>query len=269
MGGPSTLILSICAGLLLVHSAHAETTSASGAEEITTLPATITQPGTYYLSQNLQVNIAGGYHVPALLINASDVTIDLNGHTITNLGAGPDGWSRGITAYDRHNITIKNGTLIGFHFGIILESNPLDDRSKSSGHLIENIYATNCNFVGVAVCGGDSIVRRCRFNKIGGNSVRNDFWPTAVVVFGNNHRVLDCDIGAGISNTFGEGTVGILCASTVDTILEGNRVTGVTHAIAYRAGMSALFKYRDTLTGFGISIPYWVGPGAVDAGGNN
>jgi hypothetical protein len=263
------LLLCACATLLPLLSAHGETTSASGAEEIAALPATITQPGTYYLSQNLQVNINTGYHVPALLINASDVTVDLNGHTITNVGAAPDGWSRGITANDRHNITIRNGTLIGFHMGILFESTPLDDSSKSSGHLIENIYVTNCNFAGVAITGGHSIVRRCRFNKIGGNSVRNDFWPTAVAVFGPNHRVLDCDVGQVIVNAWGGGTTGILCAFSTDTILEGNRITQVTHAISYRPGTAGLFKYRDTLSGFGIAIPYFVGPEAVDAGGNN
>jgi hypothetical protein len=156
---------------------------------------------------------------------------------------------------------------MGFHFGIIMEGNPLTDANASSGHLVEDIYVTKCNFMGIALTGGHGTVRRCRVNKVGGNSVRNDFWPTGITVVGPNQRVLDCDIGEGLVNTWGGGTTGILCLNTTDAILEGNRVCQVTHAIAYNG--TSTFKYRDTLTGFGMAIPYYVGSGGVDAGGNN
>lgn len=259
------LLLWSLATVLLVQTSRAETTSVSGAEEITTLPATITLPGTYYLKQNLQVNMTG--QGAALSVEANDVTIDLNGHTITNLAAAPSVATFGIHSFNKNNITVRNGTIIGFQIAVCLESVPVDDSTLSSGHLVEDIYASKCNFMGVAVTGGNGTVRRCRFTRIGGTSVRNDFWPSAVAVAGPNQRVLDCDIGDTIPSAFGGGTTGILCVTTTDAILEGNRVCQVTHAIAYNG--TATLKYRGTLTGFGMAIPYWVGSGGVDAGGNN
>jgi hypothetical protein len=257
------VLLSLFASFLLVHPAHGETTSASGAEEITTLPATITQPGTYYLKQNFQVNMTGG---DVLLINASDVTVDLNGHTISNLAAGPPVTARAIHAYNRENITIRNGKISGFHRGINLESDPVTNSTLSSGHLVEDIYVTRCNFLGITICGGNGTIRRCRFSKIGGTSTNNGIWPSAIIVAGPNQRVLDCDIGEGLANAWGGGSTGILCHTTTDAILEGNRISQVTHAIAYLS--TATFKYRDTLTGTMV-VPYWVGSGGIDAGGNN
>jgi hypothetical protein len=253
----------MCASFLLVHSASGETTSASGAEEITTLPATITLPGTYYLKQNFQVNMVSG---DALLINASDVTVDFNGHTISNLAAGPTVTARAVRAINRNNITIRNGRIIGFNRGIEIESHPHTDSNVSSGHLVEDIYVSRCNFVGVIVAGGNGTVRRCRFDKIGGLSTYHPLWPTAIMISGVNQRVLDCDIGEGLPNAGGGGSTGILCHTTTDAILEGNRISQVTHAVAYLN--TATFKYRDTLTG-AMAIPYWVGSGGIDAGGNN
>jgi len=51
------------------------------------------------------------------IVDADNITIDLNGHTIT----GPSsGFNIGVSI-DRHNgVTVKNGTITGFAFGIIL-----------------------------------------------------------------------------------------------------------------------------------------------------
>jgi hypothetical protein len=258
-------LLSLLAALLLVPTSRAETTSASGAEEITSLPATITLPGTYYLRQNLQVNMTAPG--AALLIQADDVTIDLNGHTITNLAAGPQVWTEGIHGRNRKNVIVRNGTVVGFQIGVDFDSDSLTDSALSSGHLVEDVHVTKCNCFGIVLTGGNGTVRRCRLDKIGGNSLRNDYWPSAIAIVGPNQRVLDCDIGETLVNAWGGGTVGILCLNTTDAILEGNRVCQVTHAIAYNG--ASTFKYRNTLTGFGMTIPYWVGSGGVDAGGNN
>jgi hypothetical protein len=52
---------------------------------IISLPFTASQPGSYYLTANLS-STAGG-----IRITAADVTIDLNGFTITGPGAGSSG----------------------------------------------------------------------------------------------------------------------------------------------------------------------------------
>jgi hypothetical protein len=256
------LLLSACTGIFLAQTCPAETTPASGAQEIASLPGTITQPGTYYLKQDFQVNMVSGV---ALSINASDVTVDMNGHTISNLAVGSQVTARGIHSYNQSNITIRNGKIIGFHHGMNLEADNVTN-PVVFGHLVEDMYVTSCNFLGLVVCGSNSTVRRCRVNKIGGTSTNNAIWPASIIVTGKSPRVLDCDVGEGVANAWGSGTTGIVCHTTTDAIIEGNRVAQVTHAIAYIG--AATFKYRDTLTG-AMAIPYLVGSGGIDAGGNN
>lgn len=69
---------------------------------------TITQPGTYYLTQDIN---AGGS--TAVTIQSNNVTLDLNGHTITGTGYM-------ITGINYTNIRVTNGTLSGGTFGCYL-----------------------------------------------------------------------------------------------------------------------------------------------------
>src|SRR5260370_10366183 len=95
-------------------------TYAAPPKVITSLPFTITVPGKYVLNQNLTSN-----SIAAILITCGDVTVDLNGYTIT----GPGGANQkcfGIEAYNANNvigalsnIIIKNGTLTNFRIGIL------------------------------------------------------------------------------------------------------------------------------------------------------
>jgi hypothetical protein len=78
-------------------------------------PIVITQPGSYFLSQNLSPFTTGGID-----IEASDVTMDLNGFTIARTGAccavNEDGIFTGATL--RNAVTIRNGTIDGFFAGV-------------------------------------------------------------------------------------------------------------------------------------------------------
>jgi hypothetical protein len=71
---------------------------------INSLPYTISQPGSYYLTANLDGSSGG------IDINADDVTIDFMGFTID--GGGVDDF--GVTLYARDNVTIQNGRLKNF-----------------------------------------------------------------------------------------------------------------------------------------------------------
>lgn len=83
---------------------------------ITALPITINQPGKYYLTQNFTVG-----DVDAITIGGDNITIDLNGFTITgNYAGGAAGTRRGIVVTSpgggavRTNISIRNGAIRGF-----------------------------------------------------------------------------------------------------------------------------------------------------------
>jgi hypothetical protein len=73
---------------------------------ISSLPVTINAPGSYYFTQSLHHISAGS----AILINSSDVTLDLNGFTLSS-DAGISGSAIVVNTADR--VTIKNGNIVG------------------------------------------------------------------------------------------------------------------------------------------------------------
>src|SRR6266850_7666789 len=120
--------------LVLSASARAETTDCT---QITSLPFFITQPGVYCLKASL-----GG--LGGISVQADDVTIDLNGHTL-------EPSSIGVAAYaDQRNITVRNGTIRGGSRAIYFAG------AGGSGHLVERIRAEGG---GIFVAGQGGAVR--------------------------------------------------------------------------------------------------------------
>ncbi len=92
----------------------------------------ISQPGSYYLTGNLNVsNVKSGIEIAA-----SNVTIDLMGFTLTGTSITLDGVRTSIAC---DNITIRNGTLLSFGGSGI----DLSVGGSGSGHLIENVIASS------------------------------------------------------------------------------------------------------------------------------
>jgi hypothetical protein len=63
-----------------------------------------------------------------IFVNASQVTIDLNGHTLTSDG-GPD---FGVEVFPSSKVTIKNGVIREFSIGLSLTTAPTISRSSTS-----------------------------------------------------------------------------------------------------------------------------------------
>lgn len=115
-------------------------------------PYTITQSGSYKLSRNLTVSAPG---VDAIDITADNVTLDLNGFTISgpgNLAVLSDG-----IFSQNFNITLKNGTVTGFQNGVTVRG----------GGVVSDLSATH-NATGISV--GLAVVLRCNasFNTSSG-----------------------------------------------------------------------------------------------------
>lgn len=81
----------------------------TGPGQISALPATISEPGSYIVTRPLTSAGTG------ITITTSDVTIDLQGFTLT--GPGTAGTAVAITG-PQENITIKHGTFRGWTAGI-------------------------------------------------------------------------------------------------------------------------------------------------------
>ncbi|UHQ18839.1 hypothetical protein LVB87_11670 [Lysobacter sp. KIS68-7] len=85
---------------------------------ITAVPAVISAPGKYCLASDFTINSTTA---KAININASDVTLDCDGHTLKNAATANNGTSAGIYIGNRNNIVVKNCRVIGgFQNGIDL-----------------------------------------------------------------------------------------------------------------------------------------------------
>jgi hypothetical protein len=126
--------------------------------DVLTLPGSalfqhvISQPGSYILTANLTVPPGAG----GILINASNVTLDLNGFTIR----GENGAARGVVAESTpgpdqiRNITIVNGHIENF------QNNGISAGDSSVGLRFENLSIRKCDGSGMYIW--QAIVNNCR-----------------------------------------------------------------------------------------------------------
>jgi parallel beta-helix repeat protein len=100
-----TLALRVAVPLTLLAVAPAQAST-----KISSCPYTITASGTYDVTQDLSCSGT------AITILGSKVDLHLNGHTLSGNGAGD-----GISVSGQANVSIDNGTVLGFETGIDLQ----------------------------------------------------------------------------------------------------------------------------------------------------
>jgi hypothetical protein len=139
---------------------------------IESLPITITQSGSYYFTKNLRFTAASG---TAILVQASDVTIDLMGFTLSS-DAAVNSIAINLSGT---GCTVRNGSIVGattismagsgasktwtktaagFSFGIF---------AVGSGHRFIDLTIARCRDVGLST-GNDNVVARCIAYQNGG-----------------------------------------------------------------------------------------------------
>ncbi|MEM6725681.1 MAG: right-handed parallel beta-helix repeat-containing protein, partial [Bacteroidota bacterium] len=121
----------------------------------------IDAPGHYYLRENLLVNSPSG---SGILIDSDNVTIDLNGYTIL---AGQNEPNDGIRVFGGHyNITIKNGSIIGFdQYGI--------DAIGTRSSTFRNLLLKDNGFEGIIV-DFDCLIVHCTALNNGRDGIEAD-----------------------------------------------------------------------------------------------
>lgn len=107
----------------------------------------IDEPGSYYLTQNLNGSIRG------IDITANNVTLDLMGFTIDGGGSVSD---HGISFHGYDNVTIKNGTVRGFGSNGIYQGLT----TAKYGRVID-VQALNNGLYGIRVVSSNSLILRC------------------------------------------------------------------------------------------------------------
>lgn len=207
---------------------------------------TITQPGSYYLTGN--VTVASGN---AILVTASDVTLDLNGFRV---GGVPNTASSAtaIRIFDANNVTVKNGTIGDIGYGIIALGNGFN----SHGQRFENLNFSQCYIYGISFSSSSygSLVSACIFSKIGNTT--SGLTPAAIVDSTGGIRVQDCAIGEVTSIVAGDPATGI--SGAPGSFYLNNSIANCKTGI-FRG------KYKDNLF-FNCTTTIASG---TDAGGNN
>ena len=136
--------------------------------------ATISEPGSYYLTHNLTVSTGDGID-----INTNDVTLDLNGFTIRSTSASASG--TGILLNNGwSDITIGNGHIRGvgtnnssgvfsgggFTYGIKTYS------AVPENVMVSRISVSGCRFDGISLSGQNSTeVEACTVRTVGGYGI--------------------------------------------------------------------------------------------------
>jgi len=127
---------------------------------------------TYYLTQDIEIDSG-----ICFFVNADDITLDFQGHTITLIDETPTAGAIGVVANGKKNLVIKNGFIRGFPTGM-----RLTDVQNSK---VENMDVTTTqdnNLLGVEVSGMGNIIID---NKIYGNSDGLKVSGSDMLVIGN------------------------------------------------------------------------------------
>jgi parallel beta-helix repeat protein len=155
----------------------------------------INQPGSYFLTGNLDVTKATGIRV-----NAAGVTVDLNGSQISrSSGGGGDGIF--ITTIS-HRCTVKNGSVTDFAQGINCQT------TAARGCVFRDLVAANCTNIGIRA-GEGAVVDSCRAHDCSG---------VAGILTANAGTLLNCTaVGNGASNAIQTGAGCTLSNCTAST----------------------------------------------------
>jgi hypothetical protein len=231
-----------------------------GYTAIASLPYTISTSGIYCLTHDLEH--ASSVARDAIRIEADDVVLDLNGHKVDGSVGGEGAFTFGIYAFGRRNITIRNGTVRGFFYGIYLDD--FHPPEASAGHLVEAIRADCNNAIGIAMVGRGSVVRANHVLDTGGTTAFSsaDAWGWGIYVVGAGNRVVDNDIDTVMKRGDGVAT-GIFLRGATDTLVADNRIVSADQGLLFEVDSSG--KYRDNLTS-AVPVPF---TGGTDAGNNN
>ena len=150
-GTGSTLDADLLDGLHASEVIASAVAQSAVATPISSLPYTITQPGSYYVSANLDGS-SGGIDVVA-----DNVTLDLMGFTLDGGGSIDD---HGVDLTDRSNVSIQNGTIRRFGRSGIAQNNIFPDHNRVLNvRVLDNGFTSS--YVGIRLIGDSALITGC------------------------------------------------------------------------------------------------------------
>jgi hypothetical protein len=204
---------------------------------IASLPFAITQPGKYCLTGNLSSGAAQGIQIA---ISASDVELDLAGHSIS-CTANQNGvfTSNSVTL---NRVRVKGGQIAGCNFAISL--------GRCSACSVRAMTLHN-NAAGIAI-GGDGA-------RVEGNTIRNDDANA-----GRPAIKLDA-YSSIVQDNLVSGSLFGLDINGKENLIRGNHFSGCGNAIRFFAPAT----YQDNLARCAVNFSGSGLAQSVDAGGNH
>ena len=180
----------------------------------------ISQPGSYYFTRNVTADTAG---VDGIIIQASDVTVDLNGFELLGSPGSLNGIIVNGAAFT--NICVRNGTVRGWGLRGV-------SAGSANGSLFENLIASKNGTEGLRT-GNGCVVRNCiaRDNPQSGVSVSSG---TVVIDCAASFNLVGLTCGSGCTirgcaaiDNIATGIVVVAGCSVSDCTVDGDGITPV------------------------------------------
>jgi hypothetical protein len=152
----------------------------------------INQPGSYVLTGPIVVNAAAIF---GILINSPDVTLDLNGYSITCSSSG----TVAISIQNNCNrVTVRNGRTVGGFAGITTGV-------ALRNVVLEDLSVSGTRGTGIFFDSSVGVVRRCTLYDIGVASASTDgFTVAGFSLTGSGSRLEDCSAFNVVHNAAGQ-----------------------------------------------------------------
>ncbi len=218
---------------------------------IDSIPFIITVQGIYCLTGNLASGLTSG---DMITVATNNVTIDMNGFKLGGLAAGAGTFSIGIRASSRRNITIRNGSIRGFHRGIWLDGGA----ANSSGHLLEDLRLDGNTSTGARVEGTGNIIRNNQVVNTGPGD--NSTIAVGIFIINSNDSVVEGNVISSVSET---GTsVGIVVSESSLIEVRNNTVLRTEDA-TFNRGIAVSSATDVTIIGNRILNPATTGTAGI------
>lgn len=188
------------------------------------VPYMILTPGLYCLASDMTYDAGSG---AAILVMSDDVTVDLGGFTVTGT-AGPGTFAMGVYAGARRGVTVRNGTVRGFLYGVLLIDDETMQWASGGGHRVRNFRAIGNYFRGIRVEGRGNVIEGNQVADTGGTTVFGaGNYAFGIEVFGPQTQVLSNVVDRTIAASSDAGeAVGIsVSGNGSGTSVEGNIVS--------------------------------------------
>ncbi len=186
----------------------------TGPTLIFSLPTIIEQPGSYMLGRNLTSTGGAG-----ISIAASNVTLDLGGHTLSGAGGGTDAI---VLVGNLTNVTVRNGQIVNW-----TGAGVWDGATPDSNVRVERIAVTGTGFGGIECVESGVVIDSCMIRggspgvAVGPASIIRDTRITGAADFGIVAAQRVAISGCTIENA---GFTGVLAGANMS--ITGTTVTG-------------------------------------------